>query len=82
MIWVEGILAALIILIVLAAAVALAAWENSLSAERQVQYELDDAYDEVDDVLLRARSAMEDVAYRGGRARQPMSDRLGSWKEW
>lgn len=46
------------------------------------QRELEDAYDAVDAVLMRARSEMDDVAYWGRRTRQPMSDNFGNWREW
>lgn len=74
-------LAGLLTLIVLMVLLVVHVWTASNPATR-ARREVEDAYDAVDDVLMRARSEMEHVAYWGKRARQPMSDNFGNWKGW
>ena len=80
MLWFSLILGVLAILVVLLGVVALAAWEGGTPAA--AQRELDDAYDAVDAILMRAEAEMEDATYEDEDDLQPTAGNLGSWKEW
>lgn len=80
MIWLSLALGGLLVIIAVLVGVVEAAWEDSAPAAR-AHRELADAYDTVDAVFIRAMSEMEDVAYRGERAWQPMPDSF-SFSNW